>query len=112
MRKELCMLPTLRMCQTIPRKTIGFTQTLSEGGSSKCCHNSMLYRTENPSSLPRGYAKSSEGSAVGQLTSPPRKSHLSRRDLPMVHFSPASMGVMSSVRSLPAATATLRASPS
>ena len=35
-------------------------------------------------------------------TSPPRKSHASRRRLPIVHLSPASMGVMSSLRSLPA----------
>jgi hypothetical protein len=34
-------------------------------------------------------------------TSPPRKSHFSRRFLPMAHLSPASTGEMSSVRSLP-----------
>ena len=35
-------------------------------------------------------------------TSPPRKSHASRRFLPMVHVRPASTGVMDSFRSLPA----------
>lgn len=38
---------------------------------------------------------------TGYRTSPPRKSQSSRRRLPMVHFRPASMGVMSSFRSLP-----------
>ena len=35
-------------------------------------------------------------------TSPPRKLHFSRRFLAMVHVRPASTGVMSSFRSLPA----------
>jgi len=41
------------------------------------------------------------------ITSPPRKSHASRRRLPIVQVRPASTGVISSFRSLPAPRAHL-----